>query len=335
MRLSIIIPVYNVEAYIGECLQSVVQQDISSNEYEVIVINDGSTDNSATILHEFAKQHPNIVVLNQANAGVSTARNAGIEIAQGDYMMFVDSDDYIEPNSLSNLLSFAEQNNVDLLQYGCNIIRPNTNQTTDNQTLSSTVFNTKEEYVNTHFFAKEIWNAEMWRFLFKNSFTKEKDILFCKEITMGEDQLFTLQHIFYANKIASIPSKIYNYRIREGSAVNTSFYNHAVSQLMVAAKIKDLIQDASEQVTETEILFYKRFINIFVIHQYIDRVFNSSDVKNPVKTIKRDVTAHQMNTLYSVHHYKEEMQMVKLYNFSIYLYCMQSLFKRKIKKFFN
>lgn len=330
MRLSIIIPVYNVEAYLEECLQSILQQDVPYNDYEIIIINDGSTDNSAAILHEAGKLHSNILIIEQENAGVSAARNAGLEIAKGNYLMFVDSDDYIESNTLNNLLTFAEQYDVDLLQYECNISGIATDYTETDQPLSTIVFDTKEEYINACFFSKEMWHAEMWRFLFKNSLIKEKCILFDREIMMGEDQLFTLQHIFYATKIAYTSQKIYNYRIRQGSAMNSFSYKHAVNQLNVAKKIKKLLKNTSKQLTKTAILFYERFINIFVVYQYVDRVLICREIKHPIKTIKNDIKAYNLDKLYYISQYQEEMKMIRLYNFSLSLYCIQLLVKKKI-----
>lgn len=95
LKLSIIIPVYNTEKYVGECLDSSVEQDILKNEYEIICIDDGSTDGSLNVLTEYSNKYENIHVYSQKNQGVSAARNAGISVASGKYVWFVDSDDYI------------------------------------------------------------------------------------------------------------------------------------------------------------------------------------------------------------------------------------------------
>ena len=102
--LSIVVPVYNVDRYLDECMESLVTQDIDSSEYEVICVNDGSTDNSGNILDKYAKRYCNVIVINKSNGGVSTARNMGIDNAQGKYIWFIDSDDFILKNSLSSML---------------------------------------------------------------------------------------------------------------------------------------------------------------------------------------------------------------------------------------
>ena len=95
MKLSIIIPVYNVEKWLERCVRSVENQDLPSSEYEVILVNDGSKDNSGQIASKLSEEYDNIVVINKNNGGQSSARNEGMRIARGEYFMFVDSDDYI------------------------------------------------------------------------------------------------------------------------------------------------------------------------------------------------------------------------------------------------
>ena len=101
MTFSIIIPVYNVEKYLNECVDSVLNQ--KNVDYEIILVDDGSTDNSGQICDEYVKNHSNISVIHKQNGGASDARNIGIEEAEGDYILFIDSDDKIEKNSLSKI----------------------------------------------------------------------------------------------------------------------------------------------------------------------------------------------------------------------------------------
>lgn len=115
MILSIIIPVFNVEKYVERCLVSCINQNISTCDYEIIVINDGSTDNSLDVIERIADQYSNIKVFNQANMGLSVARNVGMSYASGDYFMFVDSDDWISPNCLCSLVKKLNQEKPDAL----------------------------------------------------------------------------------------------------------------------------------------------------------------------------------------------------------------------------
>jgi glycosyltransferase involved in cell wall biosynthesis len=104
MKLSIVVPVYNTEKYLTKCLDSCVNQDGEHSDYEIVIINDGTKDNALPIAEDFAKKYKNIVVFSQENAGLSAARNKGLSLAQGDYVWFVDSDDWIEPDSVKILV---------------------------------------------------------------------------------------------------------------------------------------------------------------------------------------------------------------------------------------
>lgn len=101
MLVSIIIPIYNVEQYIEQCFTSIYAQDISEDIFEVIAVNDGTPDNSMSIVKTIASQHKNLVIINQENQGLSVARNTGLDHAKGEYIWFVDSDDWLTKDSLS------------------------------------------------------------------------------------------------------------------------------------------------------------------------------------------------------------------------------------------
>lgn len=115
--LSIIVPVFNVEAFLRKCVESLEQQDLAHDCYEVILVNDGSTDHCEEICRELAEQYSNIRVISQENQGLSMARNAGMDIARGKYLMFVDSDDYVEPNTIGKVVDVAERNKAELCFY--------------------------------------------------------------------------------------------------------------------------------------------------------------------------------------------------------------------------
>lgn len=108
MKLSIIIPVYNVELYVEKCLCSCAEQNLSPDEYEIIVINDGTKDNSLEIVEKVAKDYTNIFIYSQENKGLSATRNKGLSLAKGEYEWFVDSDDWIEKNCLKDIVSNIE-----------------------------------------------------------------------------------------------------------------------------------------------------------------------------------------------------------------------------------
>ena len=116
MFISIIIPMYNAVSSIEKCVESTQHQDLSTADYEIIVINDGSTDDSLAAVTELAKKYDNILVFSQTNGGLSIARNAGLEHAAGEYIFFLDSDDWIKENCLKKIVDTCKENNLDMLR---------------------------------------------------------------------------------------------------------------------------------------------------------------------------------------------------------------------------
>ena len=123
MILSIIVPVYNVEKYLERCVDSLINQDIDINDYEIIMVNDGSTDNSKAIAEQLVKKYPNVTLYNQENRGLAGARNTGMRHAVGKYLMFVDSDDYLETNSITPILECAEKNKLEVCSFLLKVYR--------------------------------------------------------------------------------------------------------------------------------------------------------------------------------------------------------------------
>ena len=116
VKVSIIVPVYNVEKYLSKCLESLINQTLK--DIEIICVNDGSTDNSLSILKEYANKDSRIKIIDKQNEGVSVARNTGIEVATGEYLIFVDSDDYLVENACEKALNTIEHNNSDICIFG-------------------------------------------------------------------------------------------------------------------------------------------------------------------------------------------------------------------------
>lgn len=114
MQLSIVVPVYNVEQYIRSCIESIYRQELDENDFEVILVNDGTQDNSFVIIEDIISNHTNITVIEQRNQGLSVARNTGLQHAKGEYVLFVDSDDLLIESTLKPLLDGACNSSVDM-----------------------------------------------------------------------------------------------------------------------------------------------------------------------------------------------------------------------------
>ena len=221
MKLSIIVPIYNVATYLRKCVDSLLAQDIS--DYEIILVDDGSTDDSGAIADEIAaspKSSPegkdfSIKVIHQANAGLSAARNTGIAAAQGDYILFVDSDDYLQPNTLGALLEQAERYNLDVLRFRYQNVKesgeafaPYKDMTNYNDysvvPIDGLTF--LNERMSTQCYA--------WQFIVKTEIVRQE--LFTPGIYF-EDTDWTPRILLRAKRIASTDLVVYNYLWREGS----------------------------------------------------------------------------------------------------------------------
>ena len=226
MKLSIIIPVYNVEKYVAECLNSVKS---FSFDYEVIVVNDGSTDSSLDIINSFAKDfYGNLQIINKKNGGLSSARNAGMNVASGDYYCFLDSDDYIDIPKFEKFIQNAFSDGVDMacgdysflvegiLRKSETSKRRNTIQKRNSSILSGL------DYASLFFdYKRNLINTEACFILFKADFLKKYNLLF-KEGIYHEDTLFTLQCFLYAKKVKYYNFDFYVYRMTENSIMRTS-----------------------------------------------------------------------------------------------------------------
>ena len=207
---SIIIPVYNCEKYISECLDSCLEQELPSEEYEIICIDDGSTDQSPQILDAYEAKHGNVKVIHKENGGVSTARNAGIEAACGEYIWFVDADDLVQENVLQKIKNIILEHSDDLFVFkGYEFSNSLTENELAKKRRQELVFDRKltDEYIGIKFF--------------KNELLKKNDLKFVVGITHGEDGMFSFEYEKYALKTAYFDIPIYYYRIRFGSAMHS------------------------------------------------------------------------------------------------------------------
>lgn len=216
LRLSIIIPFFNVERYIAECLDSVYQQDIPEEEYEVICVNDGSPDHSRDIVLEYQKQHPNLVLVeHEVNKKLGAARNTGRSFAKGRYIWNVDSDDKIVPNCLGKLLHVCEENDLDVLEFGRYRFWEEEYEEVPNIRPSEKVMAGLDYLEQLE--SKELsMMCVVWRRVMRRSFLDENKI-FSPEINMGEDVPYSFKVLMAAKRMLVIPSRCYLYRANPDS----------------------------------------------------------------------------------------------------------------------
>lgn len=240
--ISIIIPCYNTAQYIDKCLESILSQNYQ--DYEIIIINDGSTDNLLAVLDKY-KENPKIKIFSYQNQGVAQARNEGISKASGEYIMFVDPDDYITPNALQILYEETQKDQYDAIRYGFRKIYVDQNNIGYDDKEEPKIFNNNEEIINDYLptyigigqddfdnwkaIGNNIWKykqfASVCRFLFRRDTIIKNNIQFKRGITLGEDKFFICLFFLYANKICITNHVLYHYLIRDKGGMSSAVVN--------------------------------------------------------------------------------------------------------------
>lgn len=217
--ISVIIPVYKAEKYLNKCIDSVLNQTFKN--FELILVDDGSPDNSGAICDEYAKKDSRIKVVHKQNGGSSSARNAGIKVAQGEFINFIDSDDTIPNDSLENLIKVQKENDADFV---CGVLE----SSYSNNAIQ------KIPFINKYFDLHEIIDADSEIFLskhfrgpctklFRRSILQEEHLFFNEDILYGEDTIFVYEYLSKCKKVQCANIVVYNYLRNEESLSTRAF----------------------------------------------------------------------------------------------------------------
>lgn len=220
LKLSVIIPVYNVEKYVEACIESVYRQDLDVDDFEVILINDGSTDHSLEIIQGLAERHHNIKIICQENKGLSITRNNGIKVARGKYIQFIDSDDILIDGTLNQLLNIAIKYNLDILKGDYK--KANNEEIKvglkyeNNRKIICTLKDGEHGFIEDN----DPMSCYVWLHLFKKDFIKSNSLFFL-EGKYFEDVAYTTESYLKAKRFMAIPLIYYIYRQHDNSIMAT------------------------------------------------------------------------------------------------------------------
>ncbi|SLL33525.1 glycosyl transferase [Mycobacteroides abscessus subsp. abscessus] len=214
--ISVIVPIYNVKKYLNRCLESIVKQTYSN--LEIILINDGSTDGSDEICDYYSKYDSRIIVIHKSNGGLSDARNAGLEIAKGSYIAFVDSDDYINIEMIDILYNALIESNCDIAESGYKEVYENTSFISENNNNYSKIYTKKSAIAST--IMDSHCRTYVWNKLYKKALWENIRFPYGK---LFEDAFTTYKVIEKTSKIIKIDKDLYYYFQRENSIVNSKF----------------------------------------------------------------------------------------------------------------
>jgi glycosyltransferase involved in cell wall biosynthesis len=263
VKISVIIPAYNVAGYIEKCLDSVLAQDFV--DYEVILIDDGSTDDTPQIIDKYAKKDMRIQVIHKKNEGVSVARNTGIELAKGEYILFFDGDDFSESYCLRELYETAANKKVDTVIYGYYRYENQAIKETCYPIFKKEIYSGEEilEKLATRFIgisqmninawlrnetnALYVENPALWRMLVSTKLIKENEIRFNPKLKVGEDTIFTTEYLSFAKKCYVLQKCYYYLVTRETSTIYT-YEKNPIAKLEGKVKLLDARNEVTTKI---------------------------------------------------------------------------------------
>ena len=252
-KISVIIPVYNGAKYLPRCLDSLLAQTFK--DWVAICVDDGSVDETAAVLDEYAKKDKRFVVVHKKNAGVSAARNDGIKKADGQYIHFMDADDTLDNNYYEEMLNASDD--ADMICSGF----------VSNSKHSANLTYKKQHALNT-LFGKLFWSQALiksfvWRYLYKTDFIKKHKLKFDTSLISQEDAIFVLLSFVFANKLIIVPNVNYHYLFNENSALNKNDKAHH-AKLKQQYKIgKEFRKKYAVQNHVAFLWYFRKLIKIF------------------------------------------------------------------------
>lgn len=314
IRISIIIPFYNVEQYIAQCLDSVYHQDIPEDEYEVICVNDASLDNSRDIVLEYQKEHKNLILVeHKCNKKLGAARNTGRSIARGKYIWNVDSDDYVTVNCLNSVLALCDKNDLDILMFNLASNRENIIQRAE---FPFGYDDIQEGLICLNQNRNKIGQfCPVWRYVYSKDFLDNNNI-YSPEINMGEDVPYAFKALLLAKRVMLVNEVYYNYRINPNSLTGVRRLDPNVLYekcFLAARQVHDLLKYIPRQYYDL-IRDFKNMIR-YIIYMYPEYyVKMSKDEKKKFVCICRNNMFNDFRLFCLMNKYMKKQYFKKMLN---------------------
>lgn len=279
--ISVIVPCYNLWDYIDRCIDSLRTQTFK--EVEFIFVNDGSTDGTLTKLMTFKEDDSRVIVINKSNAGVSMARNDALKIARGEYVLFLDGDDFLDSNTCEGIHALVKSNELDLLIFNYNMYQNGKISRSYNHGIPEGVYCLSE-------FLKVVKCLPVSYKLYKRDIIIKHHVYFNSDIKYGEVFAFFLNYLCYCDKIGVSNCTFYNYTVRKGSTIHSLNYENEINILKTIIQI-DNYAGKLENGIKNRISYHKavfQLLKSLILAKYISLGLKYKEVKHPFSKIYND-----------------------------------------------
>lgn len=287
---SLILPCYNVERYVERCVQSILSQDFDN--YEIILVDDGSTDRTVSICDYLAEQHPCIRVIHKENGGLSSARNTGLDAAQGKYIWFIDSDDWIEPGALNQLYQASQEGEPDLVKFAYYRVEKEKKSVLLNMETGIYQGTEKLGLLRRKAFCETgKYSLSACLHIYRRDFVAKYQLRFVSERLVGsEDYLFNLQALCHVGSLRVIPAALYVYEMRAGSLTQTYKADLMDRYSELYRRLKQYYCDADADL-ETEKLIDRFYVWHLAVGTALTQEYAMLAAHNPVRQVRRAARA--------------------------------------------
>ena len=265
--ITVVVPVYNLEPLLPRCMNSLLSQ--TSRNFEIVLVDDGSTDGSGALCDEYAATHPSIVrCIHKNNGGLSSARNAGMNAANGDYVIFPDPDDWVEPDYLEQLSMLQAQYHVDLACTG-HYIDYDTKSIPENPNQSLCIMSGRE--AQSALLIPPRMSGFAWNKLYQLDIIRENNLQFLDDVGTTEDLDFAFRYLQFCNTVCFDPSKrTYHYYQRSGAATRSGFSLKKLQAIHTYEKILQVVEDSSPIARAARAEICNTAINLLVLYLNAD-----------------------------------------------------------------
>ncbi len=326
---------YNVAPYVERCIRSLEDQDLLHEDFEIICINDGSPDNCSGVVSKLKKEYDNIVLIDQENQGVSMARNNGIAIAKGKYLLMVDPDDYVKPNTLREKLDIIGKYDLDVGFIGYIIL----NEDGKEEYRYDPIFDQSNVLSGIDYFNKYVWGRSeirdshrSWAIFFKASFWKQNSLRYPPDVPYLEDGELIARVDCLAQRVSFINKPFYLRTTRPGSATHSNLYYSEKARNGFLKAANNLLQFRKNQCVSNE---QKVFMNQPIIHFTILYIFSHGLIipLKKIHIIKNKLKQASLIKLSTEGCSKYYRRMARYYNCSIYCFVLYYIFHRFYNSF--